>query len=169
MSYEFITLAGQIGGTYMQVQGARQQAKAEEAMHKANAQMALQEAAYLERASLEKQRIMRAEARRRIKSLRVAMAKSGAGMGGSNLLILLESAANMSKDIALFAWEQGIGIQRKHLQARIDLSRASAARRAGRLKVTQAIMSGAGQTVSYSQRYEQTTGESLFTAKALFS
>lgn len=79
-------------GTLMQVQSARAQGKAAEAAANYNAQSAQIEAQ-------SKMNAQRAEADRRLGTIRSQVGKSGAAMEGTPLMVLAESAANAEIDI----------------------------------------------------------------------
>lgn len=132
-------------GAGVQAYGARQQYKAEAAMHKYNAAVAQQEAAMKRRASQEEQQIQRERMRRVLKTQRALYAKGKIRMVGSPIEVQLQAVEDMAADIATGAYGREIEARRWESVATMERFKKKAVRRAGRLAVAGALFGGAGQ------------------------
>jgi len=139
----YIAVAATAAGiTVMQVMGMREEAKAQAAMYKYNAEVARRDAAAKRRASLEEQQIKREEMRRRLKTQRAQFAK--AGFVGSPMEVQLQTIETMVADISTLRYTRETEARRFESQAAIEMFKRKAAIKAGKIGVGTALFKGIG-------------------------
>jgi len=131
-----------VAGTLTQASGARAAAGTEKALYRYNAALDEREAQQRRTASLSEQSIRRDEMRRRLKSNRTAIGKSGTTYGGSNLLAQLETIEVMATDIANLAYGREMEYEALKSSAGSKQVMGKAAGQAGKLGVGTAIIGG---------------------------
>lgn len=151
-------LAGSMGmaaaGSGMQARGERQRAKSQAAMYEYNAGVQRREAAQIRRANLDEQRVRRDEMRRTLKQRRVLYAKASVTMAGSPMETQLQTAQELAEDIARLTETYDIEAQRAMSQAGLDVYRAKAAKKAGRLGVRTTLFGGISDIAKLGLKYE---------------
>ena len=129
-------------GYAAQAQGAAQAAQDETVRLKYNAALDRQEAQQRRTASLDEQRIRRDQMRKTLKRQRAQIAKSKVQLGGSALLVQLESVEVMASDIANLAYGRELEAGGLEARARISDYGIKTTRRAGRIAVATALIGG---------------------------
>ena len=160
LGYAAIAMMGV--GMYVQARGASEQARAEAKMHKRNAEVAKKDAAQVRTSSLEEQQIQREKMRRHLSAFRAQTAKGGIRMSGSPLETQLAIAEVYATDIGMMAYGSEIEAKRYESQGALSRYRASAARRAGQLAVTSALVGGGSQMMGLGVNYQMSRGEDIF-------
>lgn len=145
-------------GTVTQMQAAKQQAQSAEAMYRYNAEVMRREASQIKRASLEEQRTMKEDMLSFLKRQRVLYAKGQIRMDGSPFEVQLETISVMSEDIARLSEAYDIEAGRAVSAAGLEIYKAGAARRAGRLAVGTTLFGGVSDIATLGLQYQLQRG-----------
>jgi len=142
--YKTVSTIAKVAGVISKIGAAKRAADTQASIYEYNRQVALQEAAQKRRAILFEQAARRDEMRRFLSKRRAQYAKAGVLMEGTPLETQLEVIEIYEKDIANVTWDLELGIRRDVSQAGIERYKASAAKRAGKIGVGEAIIGGIG-------------------------
>ncbi len=137
------SLAGTIGSVFFGVQSAKAQAKTQSAIAQANSEEALERGEQLARAGRAEQRDILEERRRTLARNRAKFGKSGAMFEGSPLIAQQETAKNITLNAEQAAFNVQLGIRAAQRQSQVSLIQKKVAKDTGRLRVGEALFSGA--------------------------
>ncbi len=129
-------------GTGVAMYGQQQQAKAQSAMAKYNAEAAAQEIKARTRSGQEEQQIRREQARKVLERQRVLYAKAGVQ---PILDVQLDTAEALASDIAISTYNNQLGIGRLRSEIGLQKYAASSYQQAGRMGMGATLFGGMSQ------------------------
>lgn len=140
-----------IGGTILQVLGARQQAKQQSALAKYNAQLEIQRAERLKQVGKTVQEQRKEDIRRLLARQRVDFAKGGViGTTGTPLTVGLETAGREAYNAIIERHNTEIGVSQAESRAEIFGIKAKSAKSAGKFNVGASLLTGVSQVANIS-------------------
>jgi hypothetical protein len=156
MSLGQSAMAMMAGGSVIQAYGAREAAKAEAAIYKYNAEVAMREAHQQNVISLEEQRMGRETMRQTLAKQRARYAKAAVQMAGTPFQVQLKAVSDMAADLAMLGYGRQISAQQLRSRAVTEAFKKESARKAGRIGVFTSLLGGAGDIAKFKLSKELT-------------
>jgi len=142
-----------VGGTVVQMRGAKEQADAAVATARYEAQVFRSEQEAIRIMSAEEQKLMREDLRQTLKRQRALVAKSGTTMRGSPLQIQLRTIEDRAYDIGMLAHTRDVEARRFGQKATLSMMESKFARKTGKLQIRQVLWGGASRLGMMGMQY----------------
>lgn len=153
MGLETIALMAVIAGAGVSAYSSYQQGKAEDRLHKFNANQREVEAMTSERDGRVMANSQRAQSAALLSKQRAMYAKSGVVLEGTPLLVQADTASNLEMEALEIERTANIDAHRNRMGAVQDRMQGKAARRAGNLGAVAGILQGAGQAAGMKVKF----------------